>query len=192
MATGASPAAGTRTATPAKWPTRSFSPLIRRSPSSLEPLHFDGRQQRSALFFDTENESDYAQARSRFIELAHAEIEADPSSKSTRLAPSAPSPRSTERSGKGAGNDALRPSLQDDERRSDGDPSRPPARSGRCLSARCGTSMPTVELSAARSTTTRSRCSRSWSCCRSRPEHERRSSQLRSYTKRDAGEAVER
>ena len=66
------------------------------------------------------------------------------------------------------------------------DPSRPPARSGRCRSARCGTSTPTVESWEARSTTTRSRCSRSSSCCRSHPERERRRSRPRRYTNRTA------
>ena len=53
------------------------------------------------------------------------------------------------------------------------DPSRLPARSGHCRSARCGTSTAPGVSSAVRSTTTRFPCSRSWSCCRSRPEPER-------------------
>ena len=42
------------------------------------------------------------------------------------------------------------------------DPSPPPARSSPCRCARCGTSIPTGRSSEGTSTTTRSRCSRSW------------------------------
>ena len=55
-----------------------------------------------------------------------------------------------------------------------------------CRSARCGTSTPTVESSAVRSTTTRSPCSRSWIYCRSPPEHERRGLRPHRFTDRAA------